>query len=180
MCDDSQTITLPAGSELVTWLEAQAVKNRYQYLLAHLDDGIIWGRFTGGRLELAGKAFPEVDVELRASTLQQMRLFGAAGECLVWRVGEQRFKARQIDESANPLDASDPDWLDTKFLLWGEGEQTKDGFTLMREGRQGLLHAAPEKAVSRHVYLLVRHYIHYDSDGQAAIAGSRLMGLEVR
>ena len=75
------------------WFETQAqswlkekVKAAALFLLVHADDGVIWGRFDNkGELHLSGKAFPKfVSVKLRVVMLQQARLFGEAGELLVW------------------------------------------------------------------------------------------------
>lgn len=154
------------------WLAGQA-RGKMPYLLAHADDGVIWGRIKDGSLELAGARFPEVKVELHASTLQDARLFGADGELYIWRT-ENGFAARLIANDAEADCIEDHQWL------WGTPDgKPVEGFTLLHEGKQGLLHAPPIPVLSgQGVQLTLRHYVEYDDQGQAYIAGSRLTGLE--
>ncbi len=154
-----------------SWLHEKAEKYRLAYLLAHADDGVIWGRLgAGGTLVLSGDAFKEVKVELRGKTLQQARLFGPRGELLVWRT-EAGFDARLILDGPLLRTA-----LEETQWLWGRGLKTFNGFTLMSEGRQGLLHAVPVKnKLEKRLGLRVRHYIECDDHGQSFIALSRLV-----
>ena len=155
---------------LPAWLEAAAEAGSYTYLLAHADDGVIWGRFDGGTLHLCGEAFPEVAVKLRVETLQQVRLFGENGELFVWRAGDG-FEQRCV------LDSDYQESYTETYRLWGEVERSKDGFSLMVEGKEGLRHAVPEKFdTGARVVLCVRHYIE-DSDDQAAVVNSRLVSV---
>lgn len=161
------------------WMQTQAKQYGFTYLLAHADDGVIWGKFDAGSLKISGDVFPEVKVALRAATLQQARLFCKTAELLVWKSG-QSWKARLIaDETGKP-----PDCLpDEQYLLWGTlGGKGKngDGFTLLFEGEQGLQHAPPKTGLGKddRVALVVRHYVEYDDEtGQARIGLSRLVDL---
>ncbi len=152
------------------------------WLLIHADDGVIWGRREAdGSLLLSSDVFdvksryPSVAVELRTETLQQARVFGKTGEILVWRNGTE-FKAREIaDGEPTPEDA-----FEERHLLWGQGQPapSQQGFTLLVEGEQGPCHAVPVVVKDkRRPALKVRHYIDYDSDGQAFICLSRLVDL---
>jgi len=164
--------------DIYLWLEKKAKEYSLNYLLAHADDGVIWGHFNNnGKLLISGDAFDRVKVELRTVTLQQLRLFGNNGELLIWRDGTA-FSARiLIDE-----DQADENSYTDEHLLWGEGdakEKSTIGFTLMQEGTQGFFHAPPlPNAEGANIKLKIRHYIDYDDQGQAYFSKSRLVGLE--
>ena len=160
------------------WLFQQAKAYGLTYLLAHADDGVIWGKVDDEKLALSGEAFSELDVKLDAETLQQARLFGSSGELLVWRA-DRGFRARWMDDSQISKD----DILEERCWLWGTGmpdiQPNISGFTLMNEGEQGLRHAPPIGLVGEkdRVALVVRHYIDEDEAGQARIVLSRLVNL---
>ncbi len=167
------------------WL-AQQMSVDMPWLLAHADDGVIWGkRQNDGTLLLSSDVFsdpveyPSVAVPLRAITLQQVRVFGRAGELLLWRT-EAGFAGRMLKNELMTLEALP----DEQHLLWHQGESVKTdqqaGFALLREGQQGQRHAPPVIPQGRRrPTLTVRHYVDYDDEGQAYIALSRLVGLEV-
>ncbi len=164
------------------WL-AQRMNEDMPWLLAHADDGVIWGqRQADGTLLLSSDVFPRSDiaVELRALTLQQARVFGPAGELLIWRTAEG-FVGRLLNDDQLELETLP----DEKHLLWHQGNPVKidqkAGFALLQEGQQGQRHAPPVIPQGRgRPKLTVRHYVAYDEEGQAYIALSRLVGLEVR
>jgi CRISPR-associated protein (TIGR03984 family) len=107
-----------------------------------------------------------------------MRLFGPLAELLVWREGSH-CQARLIRDDAGELQ----EFLDEAHLLWGNtAEQKKDGFVLLREGKEGLRHAPPlnyagplPESLKDRAFLKVRHYVAYDEDGQAYVVYSRLV-----
>lgn len=170
MTEPVEIKTFPDG--LPAWLIEQAQKLDVTLLLAHADDGVIWGRIDAGKLVLSGEAFPELAVALRESTLQQVRLFGPKGELNLWRSGGD-FNYNIVQDVAETV-------LEETYRLWGESDaKTNSGFTLMREGEMGYLHAVPitGKAGSR-AQLVVRHYVAYDDTGAAYIKHSRLVGLQ--
>jgi CRISPR-associated protein (TIGR03984 family) len=158
------------------------------WFLAHADDGVIWGRREeNGTLKLSSDVFrdheryPAVAVPLRAKTLQQARVFGAAGELLVWKE-EEGFSARLIQESGQ---VREEDIYDEFHLVWGRGKsdvvEVRDRFTLLREGSQGICHAPPMPMPSKgRLALVVRHYLDFDEEGQAYVALSRLKDLRVK
>ena len=160
---------------LNNWLFEKALDHNLLYLLAHADDGVIWGRIDkSSGLVISGDIFKEVAVQLRQHTLQQARLFGPSGELLIWFNGES-FSARLIDDGQEKPDHA----YEETHWLWGGGMKSQDKFTLMHEGRQGLRHAPPvENARGFHVGIKVRHYIEYDDFGQAYVANSRLIDFE--
>lgn len=165
-------------ADLKGWIVGQA-RPGMDMLLAHCDDGIVWGRVVDGKLALAGDKLPEVEVAFEVGRLQQARLFGQAGELLLWR-DHAGWRVRRMLEAApgelEPLQ-------EEAYRLWGDHAVARaGGFTLLADGRQGLLHAPPidDLPEAAHACLLVRHYLGYDDNGQAYIALSRLSGLEVK
>lgn len=170
------------------WLAKKAVAHGLTTLLAHADDGVIWGRVADGRLALSSNAFPEVSPPLRAVTLQQARLFGEQAELLVWRDGDGEWHARLLDDTGTEQQG----WcFDEPQLQWGDHpEGEKDGFTLVAEGQEGLRHAVPLSAAGisfdppgkkrnrcHPLRLGVRHYLERDEGGTLIIVHGRLTGL---
>ncbi|NES17618.1 MAG: TIGR03984 family CRISPR-associated protein [Symploca sp. SIO3E6] len=166
--------------KLKPWLEAQAEKYKLRYLLAHAEDGVVWGRFDDGKLTTPD----EYDIhlpKLRLLTLQQCRLFGKNAEVMLWKVG-QNWRARAIKDQA----LSKEDYLCENQILWGTKPKTelKNGFTLVSDGSQGLRHAVPLTNIPfqgqdyRPLRLKVRHYLDYDESGVARINLSRLVNLD--
>ena len=177
------------GKDPVTWLAGQARRRGLSYLLAHADDGVIWGWMDGPDLLLSHQPFPKISPELREPTLQQARLFGPDAELMVWRDGEGCWQARLLcDENECDENAPDAPWcFDEAQVLWGdrrEGEASL-GFTLVSDGQQGLRHAVPPpdgeiifpEPGYRPLRLGIRHYLEPDEDGMLVIVHSRLTGL---
>jgi CRISPR-associated protein (TIGR03984 family) len=195
MSESVQTFTVDEafGEDPKTWLLQKAGEHRLEYLLAHADDGVIWGKVSNNKLSLSGDVFKDVltenDVErsaivvkLSAETLQQARLFGPAGELWLWRTSPSppAFAGRLIidgkERTENALEEED-------YHLWGDQVKAKQGdFTLLEEGQQGLFHAPPTpQAVQEQerVALVVRHYVGKDAADQAYISHSRLKDLKI-
>lgn len=164
-------------TNLSQWLIEQAQQHELRYLLAHTDGGMVWGRVDANVLHTSHVIAP-ASPELNPVTLQQLRLFGPAGELLVWRDTDQ-WRARFVTDAANNAD----DIIDEDQMLWGDTiEKTENGFTLLREGAQGMRHAvpivvSPEQLKHRELRLQVRHYLVENEDGEARIALSRLVQL---
>jgi len=169
-----QAPPVPANfeSEPAPTLAEQARAYGLRWLLAHADDGVIWGELRTDGLHLSGDAFPEFSPPLRAVTLQQARLFGSQAELLLWK-DETGWRARLIRDGAG----ESGEYYDETHLLWGDkAEQQQDGFVLVRQGAEGLRHAPPLPQEARlPACLQVRHYLAYDPDGQAYITCSRLV-----
>ncbi len=156
---------------LATWAQDHGLC----WLLAHADDGVIWGEVRDGNLHLSSDAFPQISPPLRAATLQQARLFGPEGELLVWKE-DVGWRVRWIQDGAGDSFG----YYDEAHLLWGDREEERqDGFVLLCQGREGLRHAPPlPEGAQPPARLHVRHYLACDPDGQAHIAYSRLVGIE--
>ena len=166
------------------WLVKKAAAHGLTTLLAHADDGVIWGRMGGEQLALSGNAFPKVSPPLRTITLQQARLFGEHDELLLWRGGDNQWYARLLDDNGTELQG----WcFDEPQLQWGDHlEAEEGGFTLVAEGQEGLRYAVPVPADEipfdrpgnwHPLRLGVRHYLDRDKDGMLIIVQSRLTGL---
>lgn len=169
--------------DLAGWLRLNAEKIRSKpeekvFLLAHLDDGVVWGRVEGDKLSTSNEIAPETSPPLRATTLQQCRLFSESGEIMIWKDGEDLRARLLLDGKGEPVDT-----LDEDQILWGtNGESPDRGFTMVYEG-QGMRHAVPifvesgifDQGKTNPLRLQVRHYIRYDETGCATIFLSRLV-----
>ncbi len=174
--------------DLRAWLTTQATNYTLRWLLAHTDSGVIWGEMRDDhRLHLSCEAFPDVfeHVALDWETLQQCRLFWESGELLLWQ-GMHGWQARlRQDEGEGETNAT-YSYYDEAQLLWGyvqngqKGEQ--DGFRLLAEGSQGIVHAPPLKNIptqKERASILVRHYITKESEtGMLRITASRLVTVQ--
>lgn len=169
------------GDDARSWLAAQAREYGLTTLLAHADDGVIWGKMASDELVTSDQPFPEVSPPLCALTLQQARLFSPEAELFLWR-GETGWRARLVQEGSG----DSGDYYDEVQLLWGnQHKEVKDGFTLVSEGQQGLLHAPPVKvpktafAPTHHPLRLdVRHYLMTDLEtGLLRVVLSRLVAV---
>ncbi|HBB33095.1 MAG TPA: TIGR03984 family CRISPR-associated protein [Cyanobacteria bacterium UBA8803] len=180
---------------LKDWLKQQAQNQNYQfpYLLAHAEDGVIWGHFDidSGTLTTAREVFPECNFpELRLKTLQQCRVFGEAGEFLLWNSnGEWRSRLILQSKVSELIAQEQIGLIPEPQILWGTHGKTNSNFTLLSDGSQGLKHAVPidieesyfsqdKTKLYRPVRLEVNHYFCYDSDGVARIFISRLVSLK--
>lgn len=191
-----KNISVTDVEKLVEWLEKQIEENQqlnFEYLLAHTDDGVVWGKVKNGKLLLSSDVDAQISPPLIVETLQQVRLFSPKAELLVWRDGNNHLNARII---SNSTDAEKPDFtdaIDEAQILWGtdiEKPKNKNNleneFTLIKEGSQGLRHIVPVKIEckfkegTRPLHLLVRHYISEDIEGFNRIVASRLLSLEVK
>jgi CRISPR-associated protein (TIGR03984 family) len=178
-------LKIPDDFHLLKWLKQQAEQYQLTYLLAHADDGVIWGKFQNGKLITTTepvKLFPECDFPtLRKETLQQCRIFGDKSEVMIWKT-DGGFKARLIQDEHLMED----DYITESQILWGtHGKHHENGFTLLWDGSQGLKHAVPFREIGlekngnlkNKVRLIVRHYIDFDDSGVARIYLSRLVDL---
>jgi CRISPR-associated protein (TIGR03984 family) len=177
-------------SDLYKWLQQKVQSTEYnlKYLLAHAEDGVIWGYFDSeGNLITPTEPeelFPQCKFPLfRYETLQQGRVFGDNIEIMFWRT-EDGFNAIAIQDNPNT------EYITEQQILWGtQAEQVRDKFTLVSDGSQGLRHAVPLQNIEfnkteklyRPLYLVVRNYIDYDQQtGLARIYLSRLVSLKSR
>lgn len=148
-------------------------------LLAHADDGVIWGRAKDGKLNLSGDkdAFPDISPKLRKKTLWEARLFNTDTEWFIWQDGGG-WKIRQITDG----EGEESEAFTESCILWGtnhEEQVEKAGFFLAEEADLGVRHTPPLALSDRHsLELSIRHYIDYDDEGAAYVKLSRLVDLE--
>lgn len=182
------------GKNPAEWLLEQAHEYSLKWLLAHADDGVIWGRVDSGRLVTSYEAARNhahgrnVCLPLRIETLQQARLFAPHAELLLWRDGnkQETWHAGLIRDAQNSDEAANALWTDAfdeAQMLWGtHGDRLPDDFTLLRDGSQGLRHAVPlslrldADGKTDPPRLIVRHYL--NGEGLARIVASRLVELK--
>ncbi len=173
---------------------------RAEFLLAHAEDGVIWGKFDeDGNLKTSFEASKDPKykdrikgwgrAELRQETLWQARIFGDHAELFLWRDGDGLFHARALYDDGAPASDIEPfakfqDAFDEPQILWGtDAQELGDGFTLMTDGAQGMRHAVPRGVASvedeskRPLRLVARHYL-ADEDF-ARVAASRLVNLQI-
>lgn len=184
------------------WLEDKnrAKKIGARFLLAHAEDGVIWGKFDDdGNLKTSfeASANAKYDAEylkgwgraqLRKETLWQARIFGDDAELFLWRDGDGLFHARVIQEGGALATDEKGIYFQEAFdepqILWGtDAKPLDDDFTLMTDGAQGMRHAVPSKVDSvpdesvRPLRLVVRHYL--ANEDVARVAASRLVEVKV-
>jgi CRISPR-associated protein (TIGR03984 family) len=179
------------ADRLAAWLAAAAKTHRLRWLLAHLDDGVVWGRWEADQGLLTSRQAAAGDLqaapwcpELRPATLQQARLFAAHAELMLWRDDSGGWCARLIRDLApgEAVAAGTPAWdhaFDEQQLLWGTGARPlADGFSFLTHGQQGLRHALPyplKLGKLKTQTLTIRHYL--TRDGLAQVDASRLVSL---
>ncbi len=170
----------PEAVDPETWLHEQVGSaEQGALLLAHADDGVIWGKVVNGKLKTKPQA-------LDATTLQQARLFSENAEYFVWRDGNGKFHARIItDRKAEKKEDNKDEYFDEDQVLWSDHAEKPDGdcFTKMSDGAQGLVHHVPLvvtelKSGVRPLRLTVRHYLKTDANGFVYVAFSRLVALK--
>jgi CRISPR-associated protein (TIGR03984 family) len=166
--------------DLASWLLQQPMLGDEAWLLAHCDDGVIWGKICQNQLLLSGDVFPEVSPLLRSLTLQEARLFGELAEVRVWR-DDNVFRACRTEDRGKTGETT----FEEEHLLWGTRmESCRNGFSLVVEGSRGIRQAIPleldQDLFQGHQHPLrmhLRHYMNCDDDGQVYIARSRLCGI---
>lgn len=172
------TLSFADTTALRNWLSSTAKQYGLKFLLAHADDGVVWGYFDGEEkmLHTSNDAFSKVSPLLNPITLQQAHIFGENGEVLLVRDGQswKTYTVTKADEANIGTD-------DENQLLWGtKVVKSVEGFSLLEEGAQGMRHAIPLTDVQPRAALVVRHHIQYDDSGQARIVKSRLVELKTK
>lgn len=172
------------NQSLKAWLQQKGKEYQLNYLLAHAEDGVIWGKFKpeyNYKLIISGEVFNQL-ATLRIETLQQCRIFSQTAEVMLWK-NSQIWKGRLIQDEH----LSEEHYICENQILWGtQAKDEQQGFTLVSDGSQGLKHAVPltgivfnsdKRKPLRPLRLTVHHYIDYDDSGIARINLSRLVNL---
>ncbi|MFN8443271.1 MAG: CRISPR-associated protein Csx19 [Caldilineaceae bacterium] len=192
--------TSQVDKNLFDWLEQQVAQSAETWLLAHAENGVIWGKVRDGKLTEAAQV-DSCSPQLSSTTLLEARLFNLESEIHLWRT-DAGWQACRITDKPNSGDAFDEQhrlWgvrLDTdkaRRLEWNRDSDGKqNGFTLLIEPGVGIAHTVPielsnedfdrrgEFDTYRPLILTCRHYLRYDEQtGEAQIAASRLVNLVV-
>lgn len=178
-----ELLSVDKPAEIRTWLREMAIRHHLRWLLAHADDGIIWGENRADRLATSDEITPEISPPLRISTLRQARLFSDRGELQIWREDDD-WKGCLIREARGGDTPTFTESIDEMRILWGtEADPLDANFTRFTDGGQGLRHTVPLtvdgsfKPGERPLRLRVRHYLGEDDFGLANIVASRLVDL---
>ena len=181
-----------SNDEVLAWIAKQAIGSKDQFLLAHADDGAIWGKWLNGALltsDKVGLSNPDsrtISPPLRGETLLQAFIFAETGEIRLFRNELGEWRACRINDSA----VGENERINEYQVLWGDKTIKafpQGGFThLQDKTQQGLDQIIPddftfdEKQPDLRPRLLVRHFIDYDKNsGEARIWLSRLVKIEV-
>jgi CRISPR-associated protein (TIGR03984 family) len=170
-----RAVPVPVDAELEAWLNTKAREHDLRWLLAHADNGVIWGVLDDTALRLSSEIFGPDALTLSWETLQQARLFGPQAELRLWQ-GPSGWQAYVLSDG----EGESVEQLDEEHLLWGtQSGKQRDGFTEFVEGSQGIVHTPPLNAApsNRRARLLVRHYIREDDAGVVRIVLSRVVEL---
>lgn len=170
--------------DIPAWFASQSAVGPQSWLLAHMENGVIWGKIVDQQLVLSSSLFPDVSPPLDAFTLWEARLFGENAEVRVWR-SASGFEACRIEDRTKEEATA----FDESHHLWGTAAvKQKGAFILLADGQQGLQHAVPcsiepryfrSRELYRPVVLRTRHYLDFDEDGRATIVASRLVALSL-
>jgi CRISPR-associated protein (TIGR03984 family) len=171
----------------LSWLQRQARAG--DVLLAHQDDGVVWGKAHKDGDWVTSDAVLSTSPALKGDCLWSARLFNAQREILLWRDGDGDWRAREIADEVGEGEPAFVEWYDEPQLLWGDHgkHEVVNGvtFTVLEEGAQGLRHAPPialpfdangSLGSRNRACLLVRHYL--AREDVARVVASRLVRLE--
>ena len=173
------------ANDPTSWLSKRMQEHNLKYLLAHADDGVIWGRLEGEKLVTSHEVAPEYSPPLRTKSLETVRIFAHDGELFVWRDEVGKWVGRLIAETTQSDTVEWTEAIDEQQVLLGTyAKPLEQSFTLMSEGSQGLFHVVPlllnPKQIgeqSRILRLVVRHYLKEDSHCFVRVHASRLTKL---
>ncbi len=176
-------IVPPANNEAIQdWL-AEQMGTDNPYLLAHADDGVIWGRKTGDQFLTSHKIAPDISPQLRGLTLWQAFVFGEDSEIRLFRDETGDWKAVEI------FDAATEDMIVEDQILWGDNVVKQgDGFTHIRDRVKQCMDHVPPIDISetdinkKNIFprLRIHHMIEYSQEtGEARIGLSRLVKIGI-
>ena len=179
--------SLSVSGDAIDWLRQQAKAG--DVLLAHQDDGVVWGKAREDRDWVTSDAVLSTSPALKGDCLWSARLFNAQREILLWRDGDGDWRAREIADEMGEGEPAFVEWYDEPQLLWGDHgkHEVVNGvtFTMLEEGAQGLRHAPPialpfdangSLGSRNRACLLVRHYL--AREDVARVVASRLVRLD--
>jgi len=156
-----------------------------RWLLAHCDDGVVWGRRVSERdpWSLSSAAFPSVSPSLGRGNVQQLRVFGPEDEALVWREEDGLRGRHLVDLQSDETPAWQRPHEERRLVLGTDVHSTRGGFSLVSD-TSGARHAppwelAPGKLQGARLWLRLKHYFEFDpTTGVVRVAATRLIALE--
>lgn len=163
----------PDGADGVAWA------------LGHFDDGVTWGRWDRETTSWATchDVAPDVSPEIRAATLQELRLFGDDREVLIWRT-PMGLRGREVTETDDLKEEAALAPTNESRVLRGSQVRAvlENGFSHVKDltgARQVLpIQVTDEQLRSQRVRLTVRHYFERDDGtGAVRVALTRLVAL---
>lgn len=170
---------MTVDADPMAFLQKEAKKGLYSYLLAFADDGLIWGAVNENLdlvLSSGEETFHGISPALREQTLWEARLFGAKAECYLWKTASG-WSTRYIEDGSG----TSVDVFDESYILWGTNQAPQEGekiFYYAEEIGKGIRHTPPKRWTDRHdLRLMMRHYLDYDDDGAVFVRFSRLVDL---
>ena len=181
-----------ACREWIGWVSGERMAppevEDFPWLLAHCDDGVVWGWHDskGAGWRLSSQVFPDLSPPILVLNLRELRLFGPQAEVLIWRAGDG-FQGRILREKAD-ISSDDPARpADEDRVLLGDrivASGQADGFTRVGDGK-GAEQAVPLKLQEKDflegrwpLRLKIRHYVETDRDtGILRVVATRLVSL---
>ena len=170
---------------LVNWVTSR-LRDEPGFVLAHFDDGVVWGKLVDTRLITSNEYAPEISPRFRLETLQQAFIFGKRSEIRLWKDELDDWRARKVSDV--DADTSDEYRFDEDQILWGTRlkQECPNDFSWISEARQqGMEQVVPVRVnetelENRRLKLRVRHFINCDAEtGQARVYLSRLVDVFV-
>ncbi|RJQ83737.1 MAG: hypothetical protein C4519_06305 [Desulfobacteraceae bacterium] len=146
-----ESISYSDSLEIIAWVNGGKERNDFRLplneaeMLAHCEDGVVWGYLQGDSWRLSSSVFPEVSPVIKAggANLLELRVFNRAGEIMLWRRGSS-ITGRLIRDPATQSDQNDPFRpCVISYVLWGSRLiKSEGGFSLVAEPT-GVRHAVP-------------------------------------
>ena len=182
------------GEGLIDWVtghreRAVAEAAGTCWLLAHCDDGVVWGRYENDRWHLSSTPFPNISPAMERQNVQQLRVFGENHEVLIWRT-EHGFRGRVLRDSDDSDVNRDLQPKQESQILVGDRllDGPCAGFSLVGDAA-GTRHAVPLHCQESYfdppsrwpLRLSVTHYLTQDDDsGTVRVGASRLVDVCIK
>lgn len=182
--------------DMCQWIIEQCKTDKYNWLLIHSLEGVLWGKFDHDqnllKFALPNNSSSDQD-EVQRSLLQyeniiQLRLFCTSKELFLWRTHDDKLRGRIIEESQSTTNS--PFWtlyIDEEHFLWGnDNKKVSSECTQLTEAGKGLEQFVPIEIVessnnrNKRLKLKIRNYLEEMSDsGQVILSCGRLTDLSL-
>lgn len=178
----SAPLASDAANAWLAWLRsgsrAPSDAHGVRFALAHCDSGVTWAYLDdAGAWTLGSTVDPELCPHPTATSLHELRLFGATAEILIWQTDDGQLRGRILADKEPPTDSDDPlSPFSESRRLRGTAGEPRDGFIRYIDSG-GAEHLAPASFPQE---FSVRHYLEQDPcTGAVRIAATRLVGHSV-